>query len=90
MPKCNFNKLQSNFIKLALQYECSPVNLPHIFRTPFPKSTYGQMLLQGAFKRCCSVSTFMLFHSSLFLKLVYNFEISCQEDEFTLKVEFTL
>ena len=39
---------------------------------------------------CCSASTFMLFHSSLFLKFVSNFEISCQDDAFTFKIEFTL
>ena len=38
----------------------------------------------------CSVPTFMLFHSFLFLKFVNNFEISCQDDEFTLKIEFTV
>ena len=39
---------------------------------------------------CCPAPTFMLFHYSLFLKFVNNFEISCQDNEFTLKVEFTL
>ena len=29
---------------IALQHECS-VNLLHIFRTPFYKNTYGQVLL---------------------------------------------
>ena len=38
----------------------------------------------------CAAPTFMLFHRSLFLKFVSNFEISCQDNEFTLKVEFTL
>ena len=39
---------------------------------------------------CCAAPTFMLFHYSLFLKFVNNFEISCQDNEFALKVEFTL
>ena len=34
-------KLQSNFIEIALRHRCSPVNLLHIFRTPFPKNTSG-------------------------------------------------
>ena len=34
-------KLQSNFIEIALQHGCSPVNLLHIFRMPFPKNTSG-------------------------------------------------
>ena len=39
---------------------------------------------------CCAAQTFMLFHHYLFLKFVNNFEISCQDNEFLLKVEFTL
>ena len=37
-------KLQSNFLEIALQQGCSPVNLLHIFRTPFPKNTSGRLL----------------------------------------------
>ena len=32
-------------ISIKLQ-RCSPVNLLHIFRTPFPKNTYGWLLLE--------------------------------------------
>ena len=39
MPKCDFN-----FIKIALRHGCSPVNLLHISRTPFPKNTSGRLL----------------------------------------------
>ena len=38
-------KLQSNFIKIPPCHGCSPVNLLHIFRTPFPKNTSGWLLL---------------------------------------------
>ena len=38
MPKCDFNKI-------ALQHRCSPVNLLHIFRTPFPRNAFGGLLL---------------------------------------------
>ena len=38
-------KLQSNFIKITLQHWCSPVNLLHIFRTPFSQNTSGGILL---------------------------------------------
>ena len=41
-------KFQSNFIKITLRHECSPVNLLHIFRTPFYKNTYGGLLLDTA------------------------------------------
>ena len=45
MPKCDFNKIACNFIEITLTYGCSPVNLVHIFRTPFPKNTSGWLLL---------------------------------------------
>ena len=32
-------KLQSNFVEIALQHMCSPVNFLHIFRAPFPRNT---------------------------------------------------
>ena len=38
-------KLQSKFIEIALWHGCSPVNLLHIFRTPFPKNTSGWLFL---------------------------------------------
>ena len=39
-------KLLCNFIKIALRHGCSPVNLLHIFRTPFLKNTSGWLLLK--------------------------------------------
>ena len=41
MPKCDFNK----FIEIALRHGCSPVNLLHIFRAPFPRNISGWLLL---------------------------------------------
>ena len=39
-------KLLCNFIiEITLRHGCCPVNLLHIFRTPFPKNTYGGLLL---------------------------------------------
>ena len=38
-------KLQSNFIENTLRHGCSPVNLLHIFRTPFPNNTSEGLLL---------------------------------------------
>ena len=42
MPKYDFNKV---VIEIILRHGCSPVNLLHIFRTPFTKSTFGRLLL---------------------------------------------
>ena len=38
-------KLQINFIEIALLHGCSPVNLLHIFRKPFPRDTSEWLLL---------------------------------------------
>ena len=45
MPKCDFNKAASNFIEITLGHGCSPVNLLHIYRTPFLRNTSGWLLL---------------------------------------------
>ena len=44
-------KLQSNFIEIALQHGCSPLNLLHILRTPFSKNTSGRLLLMNSISR---------------------------------------
>ena len=33
------------FIEITLRHGCPPVNLLHIFRTPFTKNTSGRLLL---------------------------------------------
>ena len=43
MPKCDFNFI----IEVLLRHGCSPVNLLHIFRKPFPKNTSGGLLLKN-------------------------------------------
>ena len=46
MFKYDFNKAAySNFIEITLQHGFSPVNLFHIFRTRFPRNTFGGPLL---------------------------------------------
>ena len=41
----SLNSEVANFIEMVLQHGCSPVNLLHVFRTPFPKNTSGGLLL---------------------------------------------
>ena len=45
MPRCDFNKVASNFIEVALRRGCSPVNLLHIFGTPVSENTSGRLFL---------------------------------------------
>ena len=42
----NENMFLSNFIEIRLRHGCSPVNLLHIFRTPFLEDTSGWLLLK--------------------------------------------
>ena len=39
-------KLQTNFVEITLRDEYSPVNLLHIFRTPFRRNISGWLLLK--------------------------------------------
>ena len=42
--KNTYAEVQSNFIEITLWHGCSPVNLLHIFRTPFLKNTCEWLL----------------------------------------------
>ena len=42
-------KLLCNFVIITLRHGCSPVNLLHVFRTPFFKNTSGWLLLNSGF-----------------------------------------
>ena len=44
-------KLLCNFIEITLRHGCSPVNLMHIFRTPFHRNTSWWLLLPFTDKR---------------------------------------
>ena len=39
-------KLLYNFTEITLRHGCSPINLLHIFRLPFPKNPSGRLLLK--------------------------------------------
>ena len=70
--KCDFNKVAKQLIEIAVRHECSPINLLHIFRTPFPKNTSGWLLLNSKFSTKI-YQTFYLphllgFHHSFFPK----------------------
>ena len=51
MPKCDFNKVALQ-IEITLRQECSPINLLHIFGTPFTKNTSGRLLLKIQCNTC--------------------------------------
>ena len=45
VSQISLNSEAANFTDIALQHGYSPVHLLHIFRTPFPKNTFGGLLL---------------------------------------------
>ena len=56
MRKCDFNKVAlTDFNKITLWHGCSPVNLLHIFRAPFPKNTSEALLLKE-FRVVCVIA----------------------------------
>ena len=66
-------KLQSNFIEIAVRHGFSPVNLLHIFRTPFPKNcisikvinkTQQQSEAAEAYSEYCQTSMMELFYEN--------------------------
>ena len=70
-------KLLCNFIEITLQHGCSPINLLHIFRTPFLKNTSGWSLLKviidsNRFQRLKIYQTLLIFFSKSFLWWVEN------------------
>ena len=50
--------MQSNFIEVTTRHECSSINLPHIFRTPFPGNTSEGLLSK-------------IFHTIAVLKILF-------------------
>ena len=60
-----FNDL-SNFIEITLGHGCSPVNLLHIFRIPFPKNTCGRLLLTFYNLSCNFLKNFLFLLKDLF------------------------
>ena len=53
MPKCDFNKVAKELSRNRSLHECSPVNLLHIFRTPFLKNASGRLLVKTSYNHIC-------------------------------------
>ena len=71
MPKCDFTKVALNLIEIALRHGCSSVNLLHISRAPFPKSTSGRLLLEYHH------SFSLLLHPFHLLLIFFRFDFCC-------------
>ena len=60
-------KLQSNFIEITLRHRCFPVNLLHIFRTPFLKNTSVRLLHENNYRPVNILPNISKIHESLFI-----------------------
>ena len=61
-------KLLCNFIEITLRHRCCPVNLLHIFRTPFPKNTSGGLLLTRFIVLSCLLPKLNLFWAECIIR----------------------
>ena len=73
MPKCDFNKVA---LQITLRHGCSPVNLLHIFRTPFPKNTSGWLLLIDTTEHFREI-LYLLVSGKYFVNTLSVFIITC-------------
>ena len=84
MPKCDFNKVACSFIEITLCHGCSPVNLLHIFRAPFPKNTFGRLILyfipQNLFKDICQ---------AIFIKTILRLSLVTSDFAYAQKTYFS-
>ena len=69
-------RLRSIFIEITLRHGCSPVNLLHIFRTPFFGTTSGWLLLQLGTKKFCLLYISFLSYINHLVLLLEHFEQS--------------
>ena len=82
VPKRDFNDVAATSLKSHFgRYACSPVNLLHIFRTPFPKNIFGRLLLPLIkFKKCPQVIHILTFWFIFSLrKCMLTIKMQCQE-----------
>ena len=61
-------KLICNFIEAVLRNRCSPVNLLHIFRTPFYKNTHGRLLLKDGIVKNFKASNLNIDVAGMYLR----------------------
>ena len=71
-------KLFCNFIEITFRHGCSPVNLQHIFRTPFLNDTSGTLLLRNVI----IMNYFLLvevvdFHNNMIFSTVLKVKVGC-------------
>ena len=68
-----------NFIDITLLQGCSPVNLSHIFRTPFLKNTSG-LWMQSVWSGASILSSELKTHQESSIELNFKFQVTKKSD----------
>ena len=76
-----------NFIEITLRHGFSPVNLLHIFRTPFYKSIYGGLLRKSPKYTFHFISFHFVFLENKITVFV-NFDFICQDSNTMFSCEY--
>ena len=71
-------KLLSNFIEITLSHGCSPVNLLHIFKTPFQQNTSGWLFLK-TLTEYTSTADLKAFHTNVLFKCIETKQSICMK-----------
>ena len=79
-------KLQGNLIEITLRHGCSPVNLLHIFRTPFAKITSASGILSFDFTSavCFKIQMDALTGPVASMKVDQNYSLFARNNNFVL------
>ena len=70
---CNFIEIALRLIETALRHGCSPLNLLHILRRPFPGNTSGWLLLQNPIQQLLDKSVLSDSGGYVIQKFIYSF-----------------
>ena len=75
MPKRDFTKVAKQLYWNNTSTWCSPVNLLHIFRTPFPRDTSGWLLLNLVESNFGKASKILIWISFLIQRMQIRFKL---------------
>ena len=82
----------TNFIKITFRHRCSPVNLLHTSRTPFPRNTFGGLVLTFSWEFFSNFFNKSFFVTSSFVyhlhERLHEIQVWCQRKRGDLSLIF--